>query len=126
MSKAVSFAIVIFCCILVQTSCCADLFSVLDQSDPYSSYQGTPYGNQFSTSTYQNVTPEYYYQYPNQYNSQASSGYRYPYHYCTPPPIYRNSYNSYNPYNPLPLGSGVQNQLVRNIGANLLYSLINH
>lgn len=125
MSKAVFLSILLFCCILVQASCRADnLFSVLNQVNPYSSYQGTPYG----TGVYQNVAPDYYNQYPNQYNSQYSgNGYGYPYHYCTPPPVYRNVYNSYNPYyNPLPLGSGVQNQLVRNIGGNLLYSLMNH
>ena len=123
MQKIALTLIIILCGISAQAYSWSNLLNPTQ-----STYTNYPY---YSQNINQNP---YQIQYPNQYQTQYQNSYAYqnPYAYNS------NAYNGYNiTNNQIPYSSinsnpyyyqnnGIQNQVIRNVGQNLLYSFMNH
>lgn len=119
MQKTALILIIIFCGISAQAYSWSNILNPMQNNYPYYSqninqnpYQ-TPYPNQYQTQ-YQN---SYTYQNPYTYNNYAYNGY--------------NTVNSQIPYSAINSNpyyyqnNGIRNQVIRNVGQNLLYSFMN-
>lgn len=123
MFKKIAVLTILFSAFLLQQKSFADqTFSTVEQVVPYGTYQNQ---NGWSFQNSQNVNPSYY-QYNNPYVNRYQSpyGYRTPYGYRGYVPV-QSDQTVYGAY-PQGYYNGVQNPVIRNIGANILYSLLNH
>lgn len=115
-NKIAVFTLLFSAFLLQQKTFADETFSTIEQAVPYGAYQNQ---NGWSFQNSQSVNPAYY-----QYNNPYMNRYQTPYGYRGYVPVQSNQvvYGAY----PQGYCNGIQNPVVRNIGANLLYSLFNH
>lgn len=130
MYKIISILSVIICCVFVQVASFAD-YSVTTSEPLQPSFYGNYPNNIYANNPYyvnpQNINANGYgvqYSNPYQYQSNYTNPYGYRNYGYSTQPIAQIPYSLLNQGTANYAGGGIKNQIIRNIGQNVLYSMM--